>query len=263
MSTLRRGGHRRGRSLQYGIALLAGAVLVTACTSEIGATGATGNQHQGQNGAVMTSDGNGATPVGIPVGEANKALLSAAKDGDAGGVRSALVQGAQVDSRDGSGRSALMVAVLADDLDVARVLMEFGADPDAKDDRGESPWVNTGVTGSVAMMELLLPAQPDLTLRNRFGGNALIPAAEKGHLDYVREVLRQTDIDIDHVNDLGWTALLEAVYYGNGSTVYRDIVRTLVDNGADVTIRDAKGRTAYDHAVRRGFTEIAALVKPH
>ncbi|MFI6871629.1 ankyrin repeat domain-containing protein [Nocardia sp. NPDC050406] len=189
-------------------------------------------------------------------------LRHAATAGDAAAVRKALEQGANVETRDPEGRTPLMTAVLADDLEVARALVAHGADPDARDNRGETPWVNTGVTGSVPMMELLLPTNPDLTARNRFGGNALIPAAEKGHLAYVREVLRQTEIDIDHINDLGWTALLEAVYYGDGSTVYQDIVRTLVDNGADRTIRDRDGHTAYDHALRRGFTKIADLLAP-
>ncbi|WP_228538160.1 ankyrin repeat domain-containing protein [Nocardia sp. XZ_19_385] len=241
---------RRARPFHYGVALLTGALLVAGCTAGTDSTAA----------PVTTPDSTRA--VGVPVGEVNGALLSAAAAGDADAVGAALTQGAQVDTRDSAGRTPLMNAVLDDNLAVARVLLEFGADPDAQDNRGESPWVNTGVTGSVAMMEALLPAQPDLSLRNRFGGNALIPAAEKGHFDYVREVLRQTDIDIDHVNDLGWTALLEAVYYGDGSTVYRDIVRTLVDNGADVSIRDADGHTAYDHAVRRGFSEIADVLQP-
>ena len=51
--------------------------------------------------------------------------------------------------------------------------------------------------------------QPDLTVRNRYGGVSVIPASERGHVDYVRRVV-QTDIDVNHVNDLGWTALLES-----------------------------------------------------
>ncbi|MEU8899899.1 ankyrin repeat domain-containing protein [Nocardia sp. NPDC048505] len=242
------------RPRHYGFALLTGALLISACATEPG----TNTPAEPE----MTVSNTDQAPPDLPAGQANSALLTATTAGDTAAVRAALTRRAQVDTRDDAGRTPLMLAVLADDVPVARVLLEYGADPDARDDRGESPWVNTGVTGSVAMMEALLPARPDLTLRNRFGGNALIPAAEKGHLDYVREVLRQTEIDVDHVNDLGWTALLEAVYYGDGSTVYRDIVQVLVDAGADVGIRDAEGRTAYDHAVRRGFTDIAALVRP-
>ena len=70
------------------------------------------------------------------------------------------------------------------------------------------------------MLEVLLPAHPDLTIRNRYGGVSVIPASERGHVAYVRRVLR-TGIDVDHVNDLGWTALLEAVILGDGSAPYR------------------------------------------
>ena len=73
-----------------------------------------------------------------------------------------------------------------DHLRVARLLVHLGADPDALDDRHDTPWLVTGVTGSVAMLETLLPARPDLTLRNRYGGISLIPASERGHVDYVR-----------------------------------------------------------------------------
>lgn len=44
------------------------------------------------------------------------------------------------------------------------------------------------MTGSVAMMRALLPAGPDLKVTNRYGGVSLIPAAESGHVDYVRAV---------------------------------------------------------------------------
>ena len=51
----------------------------------------------------------------------------------------------------------------------------------------------------------------------------LIPASERGHVAYVRRAVR-TGIDANHVNDLGWTALLEAVILGDGSRPYQQIV---------------------------------------
>ena len=75
----------------------------------------------------------------------------------------------------------------------------MGADPDALDDQHDTPWLVTGVTGSVTMLEALLPASPDLTVVNRFGGVSVIPASERGHVEYVRRVVT-TDIDVDHVN---------------------------------------------------------------
>ena len=114
----------------------------------------------------------------------------------------------------------LLLAATYDHVPVAEVLVAMGADPDALDDRHDTPWLVTGVTGSVAMLETLLPANPDLTIRNRFGGLSPIPASERGHVAYVRRVVR-TEVDIDHVNDLGWTALLEAVILGDGGRTTR------------------------------------------
>ena len=58
-----------------------------------------------------------------------------------------------------------MLASAADRLDVARLLVALGADPDAQDDQQDSAWLVTGVTGSVAMLEVLLPAGPNPALR--------------------------------------------------------------------------------------------------
>ncbi|CAL9281271.1 hypothetical protein SUDANB91_00411 [Streptomyces sp. SudanB91_2054] len=143
----------------------------------------------------------------------------------------------------------------------AEVLVAAGADPNAQDDRDDSPWLVTGVTGSVAMMRALLPARPDLTVTNRFGGTSLIPAAERGHVDYVRALLRETDIDVDHVNRLGWTALLEAVILGDAGRAHQEIVELLLTAGATADLPDADGITALEHAERRGLEGIAALLR--
>lgn len=192
---------------------------------------------------------------------ADALLLEAARSGDTDGVRAALDAGAAVGTRDGDGRSPLLLASLGDHVGAARVLVAAGGDPDAQDSRQDSAWLVTGVTGSVEMMRVLLPAGPDMTVRNRFGGVSLIPASERGHVAYVRAVLHETDISVDHVNDLGWTALLEAVILGDGGVRHQQIVELLLTAGADMDIADSEGVTALQHAERRGFQEIAALLK--
>ncbi|NUV42920.1 ankyrin repeat domain-containing protein [Streptomyces sp. KAI-26] len=189
------------------------------------------------------------------------ALLTAARTGDTDGVRTAIEGGARVEARDEELRTPLLLAALGDHVEAARLLVAAGADPDAQDRREDSPWLVTGVTGSVAMLEVLLPAGPDLTLRNRFGGISLIPAAERGHVAYVREVLRRTDTDVDHVNRLGWTALLEAVILGDGGRAHQEVVEALLAAGASPGLPDGDGVTALSHAERRGFAEIAALLR--
>ncbi|MFI5801377.1 ankyrin repeat domain-containing protein [Streptomyces sp. NPDC051561] len=193
--------------------------------------------------------------------ERNRRLLDAARRGDATEVRAALDAGASVSTCDEELRSPLLLASLYSHLEAARVLVAAGADPNAQDARHDSAWLVTGVTGSVPMMRVLLPAGPDLTLRNRFGGVSLIPASERGHVAYVRAVLSETDIDVNHVNDLGWTALLEAVILGDGGRDHRAIVELLLAAGARRDLADVDGVTPLRHAERRGFEDLAALLR--
>lgn len=195
-----------------------------------------------------------------PAANPDSALLEAAAAGDARGAARALDAGAQIETRDDRGRTPLLLAAANDHVDVARLLVGLGADPNAQDERHESAWLATGVTGSVAMLEALLPAGPDMTIRNRFGGISVIPASERGHVDYVRRVV-QTDIDVNHVNNLGWTALLEAVILGDGSPPYQEIVGILLDAGADPSIADKEGVTPLEHARAKGYGEIARTLE--
>jgi ankyrin repeat protein len=88
----------------------------------------------------------------------------------------------------------------------------------------------------------------------------LIPAAHHGHPDAVR-VLLATAIDKDHVNKLGWTALLEAVILGDGGPVHTEIVRVLAEAGANVNIADRDRVTPLTHARRRGFTHMVRILE--
>jgi uncharacterized protein len=187
-------------------------------------------------------------------------LLSAADDGSPVAVQAALADGAALEARDDRERTALLLAVTGDHVEVARLLVERGADVNAVDDQRDTPFLVTGVTGSVEMLDALLPGGPDTRLTNRYGGVSVIPASERGHAAYVEAVLERTDIDVNHVNDLGWTALLEAVILGDGGERHQEVVRILLSNGADRTIADRDGVTALQHARDRGFTELVALL---
>ena len=188
------------------------------------------------------------------------ALLQAAEVGDANAVAIALRAGANIEARDAHDRTALLLAATYDRVPVANVLVAMGANPNALDDRHDTPWLVTGVTGSVAMLEALLPANPDLKIRNRFGGLSPIPASERGHIDYVRRVVL-TGVDLNHVNDLGWTALLEAVILGDGGPNHQEVVQILLAAGADRDIADRAGVSALQHAEQRGQNEVARLLR--
>jgi len=200
-----------------------------------------------------------ATSATLPA-DPNGALLAAAESGDADAAALAIRAGADLETRDAElQRTPLMRAVLADNVAVAQLLVAMGADVDALDYRGDTPWVMTGVTGSVPMLEALLPGEPDLTIPNRFGGTPVHPAAERGHVEYIHRVT-QLDVDVNRVNRPGWTALLEAVVFGDGGARHQEIVRVLLASGADADIADANGTTALQHARNRGFHEMAAIL---
>lgn len=191
----------------------------------------------------------------------DQTLLQAATKGNAQDIQAALKSGADVEARDSQNRTALLIASRHNYIEAARVLVEAGASPNAQDDDKASAWLVTGVTGSVEMMRTLLPGKPDLKLRNRYGGVSVIPASERGHVDYVRAVIAETDIDVNHVNDLGWTALLEAVILGDGTSKYLQIIKLLLEGGADRALADGDGVTALQHAERRGYKDIADVLR--
>jgi len=188
------------------------------------------------------------------------ALYAAAERGDAAAVRDLLERSADPNESGPGRRTAVTAAAYAGAASVVRMLVEAGADVDAQDELRANALLSTGETGDVAVLEEVLRAKPDLTLTNRFGGTALIPAADRGHVELVRALLR-TEIDVDHVNNLGWTALLEAVILGDGAERHREIVRLLLDAGADPNIADSDGVAPLAHAHERGYAAIADLIE--
>ena len=67
-------------------------------------------------------------------------------------------------------------------------------------------------------------------------------------------------VDVNHVNRLHWTALLEAVLLGDGGPKHVDIVRQLIAAKADVNLADAQGVTPLQHARQRGYLQMAELL---
>lgn len=186
-------------------------------------------------------------------------LIRAVEQGDLDAVDAAIANGDDLEQRDAARRTPLLIAVRLDRVAIALALIAAGADVNAKDAIDDTPFLYAGAEGRNAILRAILASgRANLADTNRYGGTALIPAAHHGHPETVR-LLLATDIDIDHVNRLGWTALMEAVVLGDGGPVYEEIVGDLVRAGAR-DIPDNDGVSALEHARRRGFAEIERLI---
>ena len=189
-------------------------------------------------------------------------LISAAERGDAWAVQRFLGEGASVDARDEGGGTALIAAAYGNRLGVARSLIEAGADVNAKDQTQQSAYlISTSEVGDdPRLLELTLRNGANVHSLDSYNGTGLIRAAERGHVRIVERLL-QTSVEVDHVNNLGWTALLEAIILGDGGPRHTKVVRLLAGAGASVNLADGEGVTPLEHARRRGHEEIARILQ--
>jgi uncharacterized protein len=155
----------------------------------------------------------------------------------------------------------LLAAACENDVATARRLVEDGADVNAKDESQQSAYlIATSEMGDdPRLLDLTLDAGADIEAKDGYNGTGLIRAAERGYSTIVVRLL-ETEIDVDHVNRLGWTALLEAVILGEGGRAHVRTVRLLVEAGADANIPDENGTTALAHARRHGFAAIERIL---
>lgn len=158
--------------------------------------------------------------------------------------------------------SALLIATHNDFVEIAKMLIDSGADVNQQDNIQDSSYLYAGAQGKTDILAYMLEnSEPNQKVYNRFGGNTIIPAAEKGHLDTVKLLLEDGKVDINHQNNFGYTALIEAVALTDGSKVYQDIVSELLKYGADTSLKDSSGKTAADYAKEMGYNTILKMIE--
>lgn len=186
-------------------------------------------------------------------------LLTAAAAGDAALVGKLLAAGASPHAADERGRTALLIAVSLRHNRVARVLIQAGADVNRKDEDANSAFLLAASTGQIDLVRLALDHGADLASTDRYRGTALTVAAQHGNVEVVKLLLR-AGAPVDHVNALGWTALLEAIVLGDGSSRYESVVELLLDAGADPNLADRDGNTPTRHARQRGYKTMVKML---
>ena len=199
--------------------------------------------------------------VGSAVPAPSVALVDAAARGDLPAVRAALGAGADVRATDAEGATALVRAAYGNHVEVAEALLAAGADPNQQDRTQQSAYLiaTSEVGDDVRLLELMLAHGADVNAKDSYNGTGLIRAAERGYPRIVARLIA-AGIDLNHVNRLGWTALLEAVILGSGGPAHQAVVRELLTAGADRRIPDRDGVTPLEHARRNGAGAVVALL---
>lgn len=166
----------------------------------------------------------------------------------------------QLEQIDEDGRTPLMLALYRGDLPTAGLLIAAGANVNGQDKILNSPFLYAAASGHTEIVRLCMQHGADYQVYNRYGGSALIPACERGYTETVAALLEDKNFPVDHVNNLGWTALLEVVILGNGGPQYTQITEMLIKAGVNVNVADKEGVTPLQHAVFRGWRSIAWLL---
>jgi ankyrin repeat protein len=188
-------------------------------------------------------------------------LHEAAAKGDVAEIERLVKDGERINLQDSRSRTPLHVAAYMKKHDAARALIKLGANADALEiDRYDIVTI-ASVANDIEMLKLALEGGASArNVTSRYDGTALIAAAHLGHAEVVR-ILIAAKAPLNHVNNLGWTALMESIVLGNGGKNHTDTLKALVDAGADVNIADRQGTTPLQHARRRGYVEMARILE--
>jgi len=199
-------------------------------------------------------------------------LIAAAAHESRDVVRLLLSKGASVNTADTNGVTALIAAANADNLDVATLLLAYGADVHVKARTGEpsTALMNAAVNGNARLVAALLARKPDLAVVTadrtftgkhgpvRFGGLTALHAAISGGNPDVVEMLLESGASVDARDVRGMTPLMWAI--GTDRPVSRTI-SLLLAHRADTALTSPDGESALDWARKFNNPAVLSLLK--
>ena len=192
------------------------------------------------------------------LGTALHATIAWGKSSRSSMIRLLVSRGADVKKRAPYYGTPLIYAGKEAQLDSARILIEAGADLDSVDFGGHSAlhMAICAIKASEDVFDFFVSLGADPLLRDRRGCNGLHYAARANNFGALTKMLaRRPDVNI--ADDFGWTPL----HWAAASTrVSTQLIRTLLNIGCNAEMKDHKGRTALDLATKFGDAKVIAIL---
>lgn len=185
----------------------------------------------------------------VALGTAPSPLASAAEHRDTVAVGRLLASGADANSAQVDGTTALHWAAYHGDAATVELLLKAGAKVNAVNRYGVPPLAQACANGNAAVVKLLLAAGADANAMLKGGESVLMLAARSGNVEAVKALLAR-DARPGTRERLGQTALMWAAAEGHTA-----VVRALIDAGADVKTTLDSGFQAFHFAVRGGHLD--------
>jgi len=173
----------------------------------------------------------GAALLFIGAGAGDLPLVDAARNADPDAVRALLQKGANVNTAEADGTTALHWASHRDDVASADLLIRAGAKVNAANDLGATPLWTASLNGSAAMVRRLLEAGANPNAALLLGETTVMVASRSGNPDVVEQLLAK-GANVNARAARGQTALMWAV-----AQRHPDVVKVLLAHGADVHAR--------------------------
>ena len=139
------------------------------------------------------------------------------------------------------GFTALHCAVQEGHPDVVEVLIDAGADIEARTTEASTPLHYACENGKLAIVKVLVKAGADACATENDGATCIKLAANFGRTETVRYLVGLPDVDVNHATDKGETSLQSAVIHNKKS--HPEIVQVLIDAGVDIEAKNVYGRS--------------------
>jgi uncharacterized protein len=167
----------------------------------------------------------------------------------------------ELNARDSYGRTPVHVATFARQRPAIRALAQAGANLGLLErDLYDAVTIATVADDEETLRVLLALGASAKLITSVYQGTALIAAAHLGHDGVVRQLIA-AGAPLDHVNNLHWTAVIEAIVLGNGGARHQSTLKALIAAKANLQLADRQGNTPLALAKARGYQEMVTMLE--